>query len=233
MVLDFLNRIFSAGSDSETDSDVDFEQKIKELEADISEIRENYPDDYSSHRIEKNTESINNLNEALESLIELIENFKGLEKDESVLKDIDRLDKRISRLEQTIKTPEMSKKRVLAPEKDSLASSNRPSNRPSVLSEKASRMEEKAENAVKGEELWQKTTPAQKNVLKVLYDSGYPMSYKEIARDLNRTVSTVKNHINNLKSMGVHFREKSGKNNSKKYMVDDRIKGFLTMKLND
>jgi len=84
-----------------------------------------------------------------------------------------------------------------------------------------------------GQQLWMDATRAQQSIMKLLYDAGYPMSYQEIAEELGRSVSTVKNHINNLKSQGVSFQEDTGHNNTKKYLLDERVKSFLTLRLND
>lgn len=84
-----------------------------------------------------------------------------------------------------------------------------------------------------GQRLWSEATRAQQGIMKLMYDAGYPMSYREIAEELGRSVSTVKNHINNLKSQGVSFQEDTGHNNTKKYLLDERVKSFLTLRLND
>lgn len=84
-----------------------------------------------------------------------------------------------------------------------------------------------------GQRLWAEATRAQQGIMKLMYDAGYPMSYREIAEELGRSVSTVKNHINNLKSQGVSFQEDTGHNNTKKYLLDERVKSFLTLRLND
>lgn len=84
-----------------------------------------------------------------------------------------------------------------------------------------------------GQHLWTEATRAQQGIMKLMYDAGYPMSYREIAEELGRSVSTVKNHINNMKSQGVSFQEDTGHNNTKKYLLDERVKSFLTLRLND
>ncbi len=96
-----------------------------------------------------------------------------------------------------------------------------------------SAVEETAQEAVEGQELWERATKAQKRIIRAMFELGYPATYKEIASDVGKSVSTVKNHINNLKSLGFDFKEEEGPNNSKKYSLDERLRAFMTVRLND
>lgn len=111
--------------------------------------------------------------------------------------------------------------------------SGRPDGRPSEDNGRHSDVEGLVHDVQSGKEIWKKATNTQKEVIKTLYESGYPLSYREISDRLGKSVSTVKNHINNLKASGARFEEEIGQNNEKKYMIDDRIQAFLTMRLND
>jgi len=84
-----------------------------------------------------------------------------------------------------------------------------------------------------GQNLWECATDAERDIIKTLYDAGYPYSYHELSEKLEKSISTVKNHLNNLKSKGFQFQERIGLNNTKKYLLDARVKTFLTLRLND
>lgn len=239
MVLDKIRSFFGSSenqkSGSEPNESKDSEITIEQLENRIKRLESSLESKTSSNKEEiyEVTKSVENVNEVLNKLFDYLEEFRSNNENDNVIEVLEEHNEAIKMLEtrlEGLKTSQNTQKSIVDSKKRSI---NRPSGRPNILVNDEETMESKAEDAVKGEKLWSKTTPAQKNVLKVLYDSGYPMSYKEIAKELNRTVSTVKNHINNLKSMGVRFREESGKNNSKKYMLDDRVRSFLTMRLND
>lgn len=81
------------------------------------------------------------------------------------------------------------------------------------------------------EQLWNAVTPSQKKVVMALYELGYPASYRELAKELDRSVSTVKNHVNALKAKGVSFEEQRGPDNAKRYRLGEDIRSYLAMKI--
>lgn len=90
-----------------------------------------------------------------------------------------------------------------------------------------------AKRIEEGRRLWKKATDAQRQIVKKMYDLGYPITYRELSSELSKSVSTVKNQMNGLKTKGFNFQEDIGANNTKKYLLDPRVKTFLTLKLND
>ncbi len=240
MIRDFLGKIFS--SESENESQSESLDSFEEVETEINGLREEIEELNNSieslkrnqlDKVNTNFKSIQNLDDALEThykaieeLLELIGNNESSSKFKELNKRLKDVEKELDDLKGFVK----GSGGCIEDPKDRIS---RSINRHSDQSGRNESMEDKAEGVIEGELLWEKTTPAQKNVLQTLYKSGYYMTYNEIANKLNRSVSTVKNHINTLKSMGVEFKETREGNNSKKYMLDDRIKSYLTMKLND
>lgn len=94
-------------------------------------------------------------------------------------------------------------------------------------------IDETAKRIKEGRKLWKKATDAQRDIIKKMYDLGYPLTYRELSSELEKSVSTVKNQLNDLKSIGYEFDQDIGPNNAKKYLLDDRVKTFLTLRLND
>jgi len=99
--------------------------------------------------------------------------------------------------------------------------------------ERPTNADQTANNIRVGKKLWEKATDAQKRIIKKMYDLGYPVSYKELASELGNSVSTIKSHINSLKDKDLKFRITLGPNSTKKYLLDDRLKSYLTHRLND
>jgi len=106
-------------------------------------------------------------------------------------------------------------------------------NRPIITTKRSTSITSTTDQIEQGELLWQNATDAEREIIKTLYDAGYPSSYNELAEKLKKSISTVKNHLNNLKSKGFKFQERTGINNTKKYLLDTRVKTFLTLRLND
>ncbi len=239
MIGGFLRRLIDAVSEDrvETLSDemadlreevLSNNKQIRTLEDDvdnrISEI-ETWRDQRDEH-IDTNARAVEHVIEAFNHTVK-----SGRDSPESSVPDeivayIAELEERVTELESHLGT-----------EKAALEPSGRPTNRsagrPDDGDGRPGSLAGTAEDAKVGETLWSKATPAQQSVLQAMYDAGYPMSYKEIADEVGRSVSTVKNHINNLKATGYNFKEDAGHNNAKKYMLDDRIKAFLTLRLNE
>ncbi|MCJ7429128.1 MAG: winged helix-turn-helix transcriptional regulator [Candidatus Nanohaloarchaeota archaeon QJJ-5] len=170
--------------------------------------------------------------EAIEHIVEALSHISGEIDFEDEIDGINDLENRISAIEDKLERLEHLGV-FEATSTISKEASGRPDGRPSDEDGRHSDVEALAHDVQSGKKLWDGATNAQKEVIKALYDSGYPLSYREIADNLGKSVSTVKNHINNLKSSGVEFNEEIGQNNEKKYMIDDRIQAFLTMRLND
>lgn len=101
------------------------------------------------------------------------------------------------------------------------------------MNQRSDGIDETAMRIKEGRRLWKKATDAQRDIIKKMYDLGYPITYRELSSELEKSVSTVKNQLNNLKSMGYDFDQDIGPNNAKKYLLDDRVKTFLTLRLND
>jgi len=176
--------------------------------------------------IDTNTQAVEHIIEAVHHTFESGEDGSSGSVPDEAAAYMAELEQRVARLEKRLE----EEKR---PSEASGRPTNRTTRRPDDVDGRPASLAGTAEDAKAGEQLWGKATPAQQNVLQALYDAGYPMSYKEIADEVGRSVSTVKNHINNLKSVGFDFKEDSGHNNAKKYMLDDRIKAFLTLRLNE
>ena len=205
-----------------------FESNIEDLKEEIYEIKR-----FTKEKCGRNSKSIENMNETLENFYLLIEEFLAKENNFKTSNELDSLKDRINDIENKFDKLFEDYRVNDVKLNYNKKGFNQSFSRPKTMDQRDRSIKNKAEGVVDGEILWKNTTPAQKNVLKVLYESGYPMSYKELGDELNRSISTVKNHINTLKSMGVNFVEERQGNSSKKYMLDERIKSFLTMRLND
>ncbi len=241
MIRKFLNQFFSK-EDSENEDDENSLNSFKEVEkefeilkSDIKHLKDELEEikRFSKEKDERNSKSIENMNETLENFYLLIEEILDKINNSENKKELNRLDKKVKDIENNFEKLLEGYRTNNVKITDNKGGMNRSISRPETMDQRNRSMKNKAEGVIDGEILWKNTTPAQKNVLKVLYESGYPMSYRELGEELNRSISTVKNHINTLKSMGVNFIEERQGNNSKKYMLDERIKSFLTMRLND
>ncbi|MDY6778607.1 MAG: winged helix-turn-helix transcriptional regulator [Candidatus Nanohaloarchaea archaeon] len=202
--------------DDDREREQPLERQVDALEAHIEELR----DELRQNR------------EALEHVVEALSH--SAEKQAA----IENLEERLHTLEQHLSNVDpLTRENLSNPSKPGKETSRRTSSSTSERSEgesgRAGGAVETARAVERGKRLWEKATPAQRSILQTLYDAGYPMSYKEIANDVGRSVSTVKNHINNLKSAGFDFKEDAGYNNTKKYMLDETVKAFLTVRLND
>jgi DNA-binding CsgD family transcriptional regulator len=195
-----------------------------DLEERVSSI-ESWKEERDDH-IDTNAQAVEHIIEAVHHTVDSGEDPSEAALPDEAIAYMAELEERVAQLENRLDV-----------EKTSLESSGRPTNRtigrPDDVDGRPGSLAGTAEDAKTGERLWQKATPAQQSVLQTMYDAGYPMSYKEIADEVGRSVSTVKNHINNLKAAGYDFKEDAGHNNAKKYMLDDRIKAFLTLRLNE
>ncbi|MDY6771127.1 MAG: winged helix-turn-helix domain-containing protein [Candidatus Nanohaloarchaea archaeon] len=176
--------------------------------------------------IDSNAQAVEHLLEALTHQLEAEGREEKQSIDDEIAAKLADIDERLTALEKAYNVRKTG-------EEPSGRTSKRPSSRLVDKNGQPTNLAGTAEDAKQGEQLWKKATKAQRSVLKTMYDAGYPMSYKEIAEEVGRSVSTVKNHINNLKAAGFEFKEDEGHNNAKKYMVDDRVKAFLTLRLNE
>lgn len=211
---------------------------VEELREDIDEIRSHVvPEDGETiseqleelqERQEDEEKRSRSNEEAIEHIIEALSHqAKDREQLRSVLERIEELETRIDKMEGRLnETSQLD-------EKTGSEASGRTSKRVDGSTGRTGDAGTTQQSIDAGEQLWQETTPAQRTIIKTMYDLGYPLSYQEIADEVGRSVSTVKNHINNLKSMGFDFKEDTGYNNTKKYMLDERVKQFLTLRLND
>lgn len=239
MIGGFLRRLIDAVSEDcvETLSDeiADLREEVLSNRTQIQAARRDMDDRVSSieswreerdDHIDTNAQAVEHVIEALHHKVKSEESGPGAPVSDEVAAYMADLEERIAQLENR-----------LAVEDEGLEASGRPTNRstrrPDDVDGRPGSLAGTAEDAKVGEQLWRKATPAQQSVLQAMYDTGYPMSYKEIADEVGRSVSTVKNHINNLKASGYDFKEDAGHNNAKKYMLDDRIKAFLTLRLNE
>lgn len=198
---------------------------------DRTDLLERQVDTLQQERKELSAE-IESHDTAIEHIVDALSHISGQDKEETLNDNIGGLENRISsiedklhRLEQLGVFEESSN--------DGSEASGRPDGRSSDQDGRHTDVEGLVHDVHSGKKLWNDATNAQREVIKTLYASGYPLSYREIADELGKSVSTVKNHINNLKSSGAEFKEEIGQNNEKKYMIDDRIQAFLTMRLND
>jgi predicted nucleic acid-binding Zn-ribbon protein len=195
----------------------DLEARIEDLEsvsADVQDV------------VESNKEALSHLVEVLSHHVEEEDSVSAEDAIDGLEARLTALDDRMERLEQSL--ADLSDQDFIKN-----ASSERPSRRLDGSDGRPSSSSGQAEGVERGKDLWEQATPAQRNIIKAMYDTGYPVSYSEISNEVGRSVSTVKNHINNLKSIGFNFKEDVGYNNSKKYMLDERVKTFLTLRLND
>jgi len=232
MIGGWLSRLLG-GKGGEDEKDISTEIKRlreeigsqqEDLEQRLSDIEE-WTEEKDEH-IEKNAQAVEHLIEAIAHTLESDEEQVKNAMPEELAAYLADIEERLAKLEKHSTPP----KKSVEP---ATSSSKRPSKRLVDEDGRTSTVVETAEGAKAGEELWKQATPAQRSILQTMYDAGYPMSYKELAEEVGRSVSTVKNHINNLKSAGFDFKEDSGHNNAKKYMIDDRVKAFLTLRLNE
>lgn len=235
------------------------EEKIKDHEREINKIRNHVVDIREKPRkkiirkIEKKDERVDGLKERIDAFYEwglklhkaVDNNRKALEKMTDILSDEDFPSNK------TNDPSEMSRETV----KENMLDQNsfggrkksdsyREINEESIIrneelgannkDDKAHlNIDEAADGLKKGKKLWEKATDAQRQIIKKMYDLGYPVSYKELASEIGNTVSTIKSHINSMKDKDFRFRITLGPNSTKKYLLDDRLKRYLTQRLND
>jgi len=207
------------------------EDGVKRQEDRVADLRSTV--EATRQQIDSSQDKLDSHEEAISHLIDVLSHYTSEEKLDELFDRHETLEEQIEALQKQLEAlrDEEDTHNVVA---DAVSPpSQRPSGRVEATDGRSTTAVETASNLEEGENLWEGTTEAQKNILKVMYDLGYPVSYKELADELGRSRSTVKNHINNMKSSGFDFKEDVGYNNAKKYMLDERVKAFLTLRLND
>lgn len=72
-----------------------------------------------------------------------------------------------------------------------------------------------------------KLTAAEKEILTILMSTNQKLSYKDIAVNYERSISTVKNTICRLKNKGIQLQEQSSSDGMKRYFLEDNYKRIL------
>lgn len=208
------------------------EEKVSKHEKEIGELREHILNKFQRARDPRVDNILNKMNDlekwSFQVFDLIVKNKENMEKYMELFnKRLDDLESRIGQIKLK------SSQKIISHEGKSFLELN---DRPEVSKqnyEKETSFEWSTTSIEEGKLLWEKTTDAEREIIMELYDAGYPLTYNELANKLKKSVSTVKNHINNMKLKGFRFEETIGMNNLKRYSLDPRVKIFLTLRLNN
>ena len=179
---------------------------------------------------------VNEIKERELKTVEIISEYKNTFLDfvDLVSKKLENFDNRLERFEKktenSLTTQEYAN---IEPDRSTKRSTKRTTSRPIITTKRPTNTTSTTDQIEQGKILWENATDTEREIIQALYDAGYPLSYGELAEKLNKSLSTVKNHLNNMKAKGFQFQERTGLNNTKKYLLDFRVKTFLTLRLND
>ncbi len=211
------------------------EEKIRSYEQDIQNVKdhvlnvEKTVNRLQNHSSQKQVEYVSQRLEEMEQWNTQMYNAVTMTK-ENMEQYIDVFNRRLEALENQL--AEATASTTTSHSSGALQIQRQPS-RPAVPTHPEDGDDRSGEKLEEGKALWTKTSETEREIIRELYDAGYPMTYHELANTLNKSVSTIKNHINNMKLKGFDFQESIGTNNTKKHTLDERIKLFLTMRLNN
>ena len=134
---------------------------------------------------------------------------------------LENFESRLNKFEENIQNPILTK---IYPKdefgRSTKRSTKRTTGRPIVTTKRPTNTTSTTDQIEQGKQLWENATDTEREIIQILYDAGYPLSYSELAEKLNKSISTVKNHLNNMKAKGFEFQERTGLNNTKKYLLD-------------